>query len=136
MGTLDTQTSPPLQRQILLGFQGQVVLRRVWKILGDRTSGTDGPAASVLSPGGVGAAQEARERGLGRSANAKNQGMGGSPGVLVPGRTLKCVWRWRCDTCAMGAAARKGTVNKAIHLAGVCSVDFLSQKLFLCVRLT
>lgn len=35
-----------------------------------------------------------------------------------------------------GAAARKGTVNKAIQLAGVCSVDFLSQKLFLCVRPT
>lgn len=31
-----------------------------------------------------------------------------------------------------GAAARKGTVNKTIQLAGVCSVDFLSQKLFLC----
>lgn len=66
----------------------------------------------------------------------KNKVWGGSPGVLVLGRTLKRVWRWRCDTCATGAAARKGTVNKAIHLAGVCSVDFLSQKLFLCVRLT
>lgn len=48
----------------------------MWKILRDRTSGTDGPAASLVSPGGVGAAQEARERGLGRSAKATAQGMG------------------------------------------------------------
>lgn len=60
MGTSDT-----LQRQILLGFQGQVLLWRVWNILGDRISGTDGPAASIVSPGRVRAAQEAHERGLG-----------------------------------------------------------------------
>lgn len=76
MGTSDTQMSPPEQRQILLGFQGQVVLQRVWKILGDRTSGTDIPAASVVSPGGVRAAQEACERGLGRSGKTTKQGMG------------------------------------------------------------
>lgn len=44
--------------------------------------------------------------------------------------------RVQVERVPRGAAARKGTVNKAIQLAGVCSVDFLSQKLFLCVRLT
>lgn len=57
-------------------------------------------------------------------------------GVLVTGRALGCLCRWMGDTCASGAAASKGTVSKAIQLARVCSVDFLSQKLFLCVRLT
>lgn len=50
-----------------------------------RASGTNGDAASVVFPGGVGAAQAARERGLGGSATAKIPGRLGerAPVLLV-----------------------------------------------------